>query len=130
MGDEDKFNVVFDQEVSASGDISVQVPPAPYYDYSQLILPDPMSIEDKLAMANDNLFSCQESLGQDEIERTGLVKIKDKIKIGLVEKLSMILRQKCRFTMIQDPKTKISYFRAKVYIFSEDDLKAFIEKLQ
>lgn len=90
----------------------------------------PASIDNLMTLADPNLLIAVE---KTTIDQSIAIMDEDDFKRISKERLATKLREevakKAKYTMIQDPRDGTITTRAKVYAFSEQELRNFVEKL-
>lgn len=112
MGDLEK------QTDNALSDLTEQVP----------ILPK-VTIDSVKSFANGNLLSVTETYDHELISALKEDEFKKVAKQHLSEALSKEVIKKTKFTLLKDPAALTVRTKASVYVFSEEDLRLFMEKV-
>ena len=90
----------------------------------------PASIDTLITLAEPNLLTAVE---KTTIDQSIAIMDEDDFKRISKERLATKLREevakKAKYTMLQDPRDGTITTRAKVYVFSEQELRNFVEKL-
>lgn len=87
------------------------------------------STDTLLKYADQNLLQVVETVDKDQAAMIGEDNFKKRSKDVLTKKMQEELIKKTKFTMLTDPREHTIVTRARVYVFSEADLKVFIEKI-
>ena len=126
-----KPNNPFDMLASVSSSPSVAVSP---YDYSAntnitMTTQHQQNIEYFMSHASPNLLTIQETISNDVLADIGEDSMKKRIKQDVARKLAEeIVSTKVTFTSQENYAEHTRIIRAKTYVFTADELKAFIEK--
>ena len=120
----------WNMSTSVAGDLSVG---DPTYDVVSSTGPVPYkfaSVDDALKLADANLLTAVEKSSIDSsiaiMEESEFKRIS---KERLATKLREEVAKKAKYTMLRDDKDQTITTRAKVYVFSEQELRNFIEKI-
>lgn len=90
----------------------------------------PLSMETALGFASSNLLQVVEKNNiETSIGIIGEDEFKKRTKTVLGEALGKEVAKKAKFTILKDPHTETVQTRARVYVFTDADLRIFIEKL-
>lgn len=87
------------------------------------------SIESLMKLADENLLQAIETVDKDQAAMVGEDNFKKRSKDVLTKKMQEEIIKKTKFTMLDDPREQTIVTRAKVYVFSEQDLRFFIENI-
>lgn len=87
------------------------------------------SIESLMKLADENLLQAIETVDKDQAAMIGEDEFKKRSKDVLTKKMQEEIIKKTKFTMLDDPREQTIVTRAKVYVFSEQDLRFFIENI-
>lgn len=87
------------------------------------------SVDELLKLADENLLQAIETVDKEQIAMIGEDNFKKRSKDVLTKKMQEDLIKKTKFTMLSDPREQSVVTRAKVYVFSEQDLRFFIENI-
>lgn len=117
---------------SMVGDINIapstMMPSISSYNEYDLTISEP-SMDELLKLANEHLVQVTETVTRDQIATVGEDEFKKRSKDVLVKKMQQDLTKKTKFTMLKDPKEETIVTKAKIYVFSEQDLRFFIENI-
>ena len=87
------------------------------------------NVEYFMSYAAPNLLTIQEVIGNDVIAQVGEDAIKKRIKADIASKLAEeIVASKVTFTAQENYAEHTRIIRAKTYVFTQEQLKSFIEK--
>lgn len=87
------------------------------------------SVDELLKLADENLLQAIETVDKDQAAMIGEDEFKKRSKAVLTKKMQEEIIKKTKFTMLDDPREQTIVTRAKVYVFSEQDLRFFIENI-
>lgn len=87
------------------------------------------TIDTLMKLADENLLQAIETVTREQVETISEDEFKKRTKSVLSKKLMEEVTKKTKFTMLKDPRQETIVTRAKVYVFSEQDLRFFIENL-
>ena len=87
------------------------------------------SVDELLKLADENLLQAIETVDKDQAATIGEDNFKKRSKDVLTKKMQEEIIKKTKFTMLDDPREQTIVTRAKVYVFSEQDLRFFIENI-
>ena len=121
----------FDMLASVSSAPSVAVPPYGAATNTNVIMTTQhqQNVEYFMSYAAPNLLTIQETIGNDIIAQAGEDAIKKRVKQDMAVKLGQeIVASKVTFTAQENYAEHTRIIRAKTYVFTADELKAFIEK--
>ena len=110
--------------ISATGYPSISG--AVFDEYDITVAP---SIDELLKLADENLLQAVETVDKDQAAMIGEDNFKKRSKDVLTKKMQEELIKKTKFTMLTDPREQTIVTRARVYVFSEQDLRFLIENI-
>ncbi len=121
----------FDMLASVSSASSVAVPPYGAATNTNVIMTSQhqQNVDYFISYAAPNLLTIQETIGNDIIVNIGEDALKKRIKADIARKLAEeIVASKVTFTAQENYAEHTRIIRAKTYVFTADELKAFVEK--
>lgn len=82
-----------------------------------------------ITLASKNLLMSHTHLTMDDIQTIG-DQYKVKVKHQMMDTMRQEITNKTKFTMIQERASNTMQFKAKVYVFNEEELKKFIKDVR
>ena len=88
-----------------------------------------VTVDSVKSFAGNNLLTIAETFQQELIASMSEDDFKKMAKKNLSEALTQEVIKKTKFTMLKEPASHTIRTKASVYVFSEEDLRVFMEKL-
>ena len=88
-----------------------------------------VTVDSVKSFASGNLLSVSESHQMDLIQSLSEDDFKKMAKSNLSNALAQEVIKKTKFTMLREPSSHTVRTKASVYVFSEEDLRSFMEKI-
>ena len=90
--------------------------------------PHQQNVDYFMSYASPNLLTIQETISMDLIAEMGQDAIKKRVKHNMTSRLAEEIASKVTFTSQENYAEHTKIVRAKTYVFTADELKAFVEK--
>ena len=114
--------------VAASAPPSVAASPYDYSTNTIMTTQHQQNVDYFMSYASPNLLTIQETISMDLIAEMGQDAIKKHVKHNMTSKLAEEIASKVTFTSQENYAEHTKIIRAKTYVFTADELKAFVEK--